>query len=83
MNSEFCDNIQTRRELPPECLIALGVDQPRPWPETPEENCREYERRLEAEAAGDPLVERYAKPRKEREAAKVLQILDQLERGSA
>jgi hypothetical protein len=29
----------------------------------------------------DPLVERYARPRKENQAARVLAILDQLERG--
>jgi hypothetical protein len=31
-------------------------------------------------ACSDPLVERFARPRKESQAAKVLDILDQLER---
>jgi hypothetical protein len=32
------------------------------------------------EAAGDPMIERYARPRKESQSSKVLDLLDQLER---
>jgi hypothetical protein len=32
------------------------------------------------EAAGDPMIERYARQRKESQASKVLDLLDELER---
>jgi hypothetical protein len=50
----------TREPLPLEQLltpderrlaVALGTDQPRPWPETLADNIRETARRIEAEAA--------------------------------
>ena len=35
---------------------------------------------IDQEAAGDPMIERYARPRKESQTSKVLDLLNELER---
>ena len=53
--------------------IALGLDQPLPWPSSLAQDIAMEERRLQAEAHGP------ARRRKGSEVARVFELLDQLE----